>query len=68
MKRTVWLQETKQMRFDGLVLQIPVDRHRYHYIKAGVTLQNLAKEPLIKFLFLKYGFVYGKLLPYRVCP
>lgn len=26
------------MRLDGLVLQIPADRHRYHYIKAKVKV------------------------------
>ena len=26
------------VRLDGLVLQIPADRHRYHYIKARVTV------------------------------
>ena len=26
------------VRLDGLVLQIPADQHRYHYIKARVTV------------------------------
>lgn len=28
------------VRLDGLVLQIPADRHRYHYIKARVTVSR----------------------------
>ena len=32
------------VRFDGLVLQIPADRHRYHYIKARVTFSSYGRD------------------------
>ena len=28
------------VRFEGLTLQIPKDRHRFHYVKAKVTVRR----------------------------
>lgn len=37
------------VRFDGLVLQIPVDRHRCHYVKARVRVNRYASGALAVF-------------------
>lgn len=37
------------VRFDKLNLQIPVDRHRYHYVKAKVTVHRYADGSLAVF-------------------
>ena len=37
------------VRFEGLVLQIPADRHRYHYVKAKVRVHRYADGGLAVF-------------------
>ena len=37
------------VRFDGLVLQIPADRHRCHYVKAKVRVHRYANNDLAVF-------------------
>jgi hypothetical protein len=37
------------IRFDGLVLQIPVDRHRRHYVKAKARVHRYANGSLAVF-------------------
>jgi transposase len=37
------------VRFEGMVLQIPADRHRYHYVKAKVRVHRYADRRLALF-------------------
>jgi len=37
------------VRFEGMVLQIPADRHRYHYVKAKVRVHRYADQRLAIF-------------------
>jgi hypothetical protein len=37
------------VRFEGMVLQIPADRHRYHYVKAKVRVHRYADQRLALF-------------------
>lgn len=37
------------VRFDGLILQIPADRHRCHYVKAKVRVHRYADGNLSVF-------------------
>jgi transposase len=56
-ERTVGKDNT--VRFDGLVLQIPADRHRCHYVKAKVRVHRHADGSLALFHGPRRLAIYG---------